>query len=55
MRVNVENNGTYEISEEHLPELLRWLSIKSGIRLKESNTVYERSGDSFTGRRLLND
>jgi len=54
MRVTVENMGTFEMSEEFLPQLMAWLSTHSGVKLKESNQVMERRDGNFTGRELLN-
>jgi hypothetical protein len=54
MRITVENMGTFEISEEFLPQLMAWLGAHSGVRLRESNQVMERTDSGFTGRELLN-
>jgi hypothetical protein len=53
MRVSIEGHGTFEITEEQLPQLLSLLSSGSGVRVQESNTVRERNDDGFTGRQLL--
>ena len=52
MRVQVEGHGSFEMSEEKLPQLLALLS--SGVRVQESNSVRERTDNGFTGRELLN-
>lgn len=53
MRVSIEGHGTFEMTEEKLPQLLALLSSGQGVRVQESNTVYERTDDGFTGRQLL--
>lgn len=54
MKVQVEGYGIFDINEEKLPELLKFLSNAQGVRVQESNTVRERTDDGFTGRELLN-
>jgi hypothetical protein len=53
MRITVENMGTFEMSEEFLPQLMAWVSTHSGVKLRESNQVMERTDSGFTGRELL--
>lgn len=53
MKVTIENVGVFEINEEKLHKLLSFLSELNGIKLQESNTVYERNDNGFTGRQLL--
>lgn len=55
MRINIENYGTFNISEEALPRLLEFLSNHSAIRIKENTNILERTDQGFTGRELLND
>lgn len=53
MKVKVEGMGTFEVSEEFIPQLMAWLSCHSGVKIKESSSVFERTDNGFTGRELL--
>jgi hypothetical protein len=53
MIVTIQGHGTFDVSEEHLPRLLAFLSSVSGVKTEESNTVNERTDAGFTGRQLL--
>lgn len=55
MRVKIENYGTFDISEEYIPQLLAWLGAHSGVKISESNTIHERTDNGFTGRELLSE
>ena len=51
MKVTIEGHGTFDVSEERLPQLLQLLS--GGVRITEDSAIRERNDNGFTGRQLL--
>jgi len=53
-KVIIEGRGTFEINNDRVLDLLRWLSKNQGIAIREENTVREVKDNTYTGRELLN-
>jgi len=53
-KVNVTGYGVFEIQDEHVQELLGWLTSKQGIKITQENTIREVQDNKFTGRELIN-
>lgn len=53
VKVTVEGNGTFEIDNEKIVELLTWLSNNQAVAIREHGTIREVKDNKFTGRELL--
>ena len=55
IKVIIEGFGKFEVSVDHVNELMAWLSNKQAISIRENNTVQEVKDNKFTGRSLINE